>query len=142
MKRRAVFLLPMAAACLLADPANGDPRLEKLFARFIAPCCWQGNLLVHNSPQADELRADIRRRVAEGETDEQIKAAYLEKYSMRILAVPDGSRGQWLTWTPVAFGVAGAGFLGWLLRRMVKAPAPVGAVVGELPDFDWEEDVK
>jgi len=43
----------------LANAANGDPRLERLFSKFMAPCCWRENLLSHSSPfgtAAESLR--------------------------------------------------------------------------------------
>ncbi len=142
MDRRKALLFPASAAlggALHADPANGDPRLEILFAMFIAPCCWRENLLAHHSPMADELRADIRQRVAGGQTDAQIKEAYLKKYTLRILAVPDGTRGQWLSWTPLAATVAGAAAVGLVIKRMLRPAAAVPVVAaGELPNVDWD----
>jgi|JI9StandDraft_1071089.scaffolds.fasta_scaffold579439_2 cytochrome c-type biogenesis protein CcmH/NrfF len=145
MNRRSVFLAPLsvlATAPLAADPANGDPRLEKLFAMFVAPCCWRENLITHHSPTADEMRAEIRQRIAAGATDEEIKSAYLEKYSMRILAVPDGGRGSLLTWTPVVVAAAGLGVVTMLVRRMATAaPRPdMAGEVMDLPDVEWEWD--
>lgn len=115
-----VALLTWAATALQANPANGDPRLEKLYSQFISPCCWRENLLAHHSPKADELRAAIVRLVAEGRSDEQIKAVFIEEYSIRILALPEGVRGQWLLWTPWLVALAGLGVVTAVIKRSLR----------------------
>ena len=142
MHRRGVFSIPLAALAasqLRGDPSNGDPRLSHLFSSFVAPCCWRENLLTHQSPKADELRADIRRRIALGHTDVEIKQALLTQYSGRILATPDGSAGRWLTWTPVAASAVGLAALGLILNRLRAASSPSPSPALPLPpDCEWD----
>ena len=142
MRRRAVFTLPVTlAVCrpLSADPANGDPRKEKLFSMFIAPCCWRENLLAHHSPKADELRAEINKFIEQGRTDDQIRESLIGQYTTRILAVPDGEKGQWLTWTPPAAAAAGLVVLALFIKRSIRPPAPPppGTNLPDLPDSEW-----
>ena len=136
MRRRAVFTLPLALA---ANPANGDPRKEKLFAMFIAPCCWRENLLAHHSPKADQLRAEINKFIEQGRTDEQIRQTLITQYTTRILAVPDGEKGQWLSWTPPAAAAAGLAILAIFIKRSIRPPAPASPQTNlpDLPDSDW-----
>jgi len=139
--RRTVFACPLLLLAispyLRAGPAHGDPRLEKLFGTFIAPCCWRANLLVHSSPQADELRIRIQQLVSAGKSDEEIKAEFVRIYSLRILALPEGARGRWLTWAPAAFATAGLGLLALVLQRLRAQPSSVSAgPLPVLPDFE------
>lgn len=136
MRRRAVFTLPLA---LSANPANGDPRKEKLFAMFIAPCCWRENLLAHHSPKADELRAEINKFIEQGRSDSDIRQAMITQYTTRILAVPDGEKGQWLSWTPPAAAAAGLAILAIFIKRSIRPPAPARPQTNlpDLPDSDW-----
>jgi cytochrome c-type biogenesis protein CcmH len=144
MHRRGVLILPLILAArprLRADAANGDPRKQKLFSMFIAPCCWRENLLVHHSPKADELRAEIVRLIAAGRTDEEIRQTVVGQYSRRVLALPDGATGEWLAWTPAAALLAGFGILTLFLRRSLNArpaapPAP-HEHLPQLPDSEW-----
>jgi cytochrome c-type biogenesis protein CcmH len=55
---------------------------------LIAPCCFSQQVSVHLSPAADEVRQDIRKRLAAGETRDQILDAYVAQYGNRILAEP------------------------------------------------------
>lgn len=142
MRRRAVFTLPLALAfgrSLSADPANGDPRKLKLFAMFIAPCCWRENLLAHHSPKADELRAEINQFIDQGRTDAQIRQALITQYTSRILAVPDGTKGQLLSWTPALAAATGFALLAVYIKNILRplGPAVPSSNLPDLPDSDW-----
>lgn len=122
----------------LANAANGDPRLERLFAKFMAPCCWRENLLVHASPLADELRAEIRKQIAAGKSDEQIKSEFLSRYTSRILAMPEGVKATWLSWTPWILLMSGAGAVAAFISRSRKPTAePAFENLPELPESEW-----
>ncbi|MEP7366687.1 MAG: cytochrome c-type biogenesis protein CcmH [Acidobacteriota bacterium] len=143
--RRNLILVPLVVlvftTSMPGNPANGDPRLEKLFQMFISPCCWRENLLVHHSPSADELRAEIRRLAREGRTDNEIKAALIEQHTIRILSFPDGARGKWLSYMPVAVGLAGLGIVGIVMKRSLRPRGGGGpTVTDELPDIEWGWD--
>lgn len=133
-----VAAMVVGAPAAPANLANGDPRLEKLFLMFIAPCCWRENLLVHSSPTADELRADIRKKVEAGLTDDQIKATFLARYSTRILAMPEGIQGQWLNWTPWLLSAGGTAAVIRILWRSAHRKQEVVAHPN-LPELAEEE---
>jgi cytochrome c-type biogenesis protein CcmH len=141
-RRFALCLLLTAVAAMVPALAGGDPRIDKLFGGFMAPCCWQGNLLDHNSPKAEQLRTGIRRMVAEGRTDDEIKSALVAEYSARILVVPEGASWQWLWWTPWAAAAAGLAALAAVIARLRRAPAAVPTTAPppdaslDLDDFD------
>jgi cytochrome c-type biogenesis protein CcmH/NrfF len=145
MRRRSVFAFPWLAAAwlarpLCANPANGDPRKEKLFSMFIAPCCWRQNLLAHASPEAKQLRAEITQWIDEGRSDGAIKQELLQRYTARILAMPEGARGQWLSWSPVVATAAGAVLVAATIGRSIRsAPVtpPPGEKLPDLPDTEW-----
>ena len=140
-RRSFLFLAAMGIGvpAAVANLANGDPRLEKLFSMFIAPCCWRENLLVHSSPTADELRADIRKKVEAGLSDDQIKRSFLSRYSTRILAMPEGIKAQWLNWTPWLLSAGGLVALSGIVWRSVHREKPnlAPANLPELPEEEW-----
>jgi cytochrome c-type biogenesis protein CcmH len=109
---------------------EGASRLE---GRIMAPCCWMQTIDIHGSPIADELRAEIRRRLRAGETPDAIEASFVQRYGPKILAVPNSSPlGGLATGLAIAFGAAGvAGF--FMLRRWSRAatePKPTGKTSG------------
>jgi cytochrome c-type biogenesis protein CcmH len=138
MRRRDLYLLLGTALPAAANLAHNDPRLEKLYSTYIAPCCWRENLMVHHSPKADELRASIAAAVKAGKTDDEIRASLIGEYTVRILALPAGAKGQWLWWTPVAATAVGFAALALALRKMKqKAPEAEPTNLPELPETEW-----
>jgi len=114
----AAMLLLMAAAPALAGYGAGDPRLSKLYSSFMAPCCYGGDLTLHNSAAAAELRARISTMVTEGKTDGEIRDVLVAEYGKKILAIPEGSAHTWLFSAPGFFVLLGLVVVGFFLRRM------------------------
>jgi len=121
----AAMLLLVAAAPALAGYGAGDPRLSKLYSSFMAPCCYGGDLTLHNSQAASDLRAQISAWVDEGKTDTEIRNILVAEYGKKILAVPEGSAHTWLFSAPGFFAVLGLVVVAMFLRRMRHAgPKP------------------
>lgn len=81
--------LAMALAVPVPQPTIDIERdARELEAMLIAPCCFSQQVSVHQSPAAMEVRTDVRRRLAAGETREQIVQAYVAQYGKRILVEP------------------------------------------------------
>lgn len=90
MKRLA--LLVLAALTLLAPAAAAEQRasLIEIEKQVMCPVC--GTLLqLAESPQAMREKAFIRRLIAEGRTEAQIKDALVAEYGNEVLALPQGS---------------------------------------------------
>lgn len=85
-------LLTLAALVLTAPPAAADQRasLTEIEKQVMCPVC--GTLLqLAESPQAQREKAFIRRLIAEGKTETQIKDALVAEYGDEVLALPQGS---------------------------------------------------
>jgi len=91
-------------------------------------------LNISTSPVADQERAFIRARIAEGMTKDEIKAALVDEYGPAVLAEP-GDRGFDLAGWLVPVGVAAVAGLGVVaLARRWRRPAEPDAPAG--PDLD------
>jgi len=117
----AVFLL--TAGALWGNTTADEDRSRRLSTMFMGPCCWRENLSTHQSPDAAALRQEIRDMVKQGRDDEQIKSSVVAKYTSRILAVPEGPTGRWLSWTPWFAAALGALVVARLLTRVKKQSA-------------------
>lgn len=85
-------LLALAALALTASPAAAEQRasLIEIEKQVMCPVC--GTLLqLAESPQAQREKAFIRRLIAEGKTEAQIKDALVAEYGDEVLALPQGS---------------------------------------------------
>lgn len=125
----------LAAPSAQAGYGQGDPRLEKLYTTFIAPCCWRDNLAEHDSPTANDLRKRIATMVQTGQTDVEIKDTLVAEYGQRILTLPEGSARTWLFSAPWIAGALGIAAIAWWIRRsrhthpanhLPAAPLPEG----------------
>ena len=67
------------------DPEREAREIEDL---LMAPCCFRQQVSVHQSPTANEVRRDIRARLAKGENREVILAAYVAEHGPGVLVVP------------------------------------------------------
>jgi cytochrome c-type biogenesis protein CcmH len=121
---------PFAAS---ADPASEErERIAKTIeTKLIAPCCGTQPVATHYSPAADQVRAEIRRLLAGGATQQQVLEAYVAKYGEQILAQPRGRGFGLLAWTvpPLALLAAAVGLL-FTLRGWTRAERNSAADVG------------
>jgi cytochrome c-type biogenesis protein CcmH len=94
-------------------------------------------LNVSSAPVADQERAFIRERIAEGMTKEQIKAALVEEYGPDVLAEPGDDGFDLAAWlVPGALvALAGAGVV--LLARRWRRDSGPAAATG--PDLDPDD---
>jgi cytochrome c-type biogenesis protein CcmH len=138
--------LVLAATLAAPQAAPLDPALEaearQIETEVIAPCCWSQQVSVHQSPAADQMRADIRAMLADGRSHDQVLETFVAQYGERILAVPR-ARGYKLSLyvLPVVLLVASAFVLGLLVRRMAGrgAPAPAGGPAPGAADDQYRD---
>ena len=111
------------------SPSSSAPaaRAERLATELRCPVC-QG-LSVADSPSitSNDIRADIRRRIAAGESDADIRQAYVDRYGDWILLRPRARGFTALLWALPAAAVVVAGALLALALRRWRTQAPLEA---------------
>ncbi len=125
--------LLLALVLLLGLTAAAEPRTTLPDVEDEVMCVECGTALnVSSSPVADQERAFIRDRIAEGMSKEQIKAALVEEYGPDVIAEPK-QISAWL----VPAALAAAALLGVILltRRWRGSPDDPPAQ----PELDPEE---
>lgn len=124
-----VILLGMVvmAVGLAARPSRPastpTARVNRIAAALRCPVC-QG-LSVADSPSdvAGDIRADIGRRVTAGETDAEIRRAYMDRYGEWILLRPRSRGIGVLLWAlPAVAIVVAVSCLAFVLRRWRRQP--------------------
>lgn len=117
----------LTALSLAQTPAPGDPERQarQIETMVIAPCCFSQQVSVHQSPAAEEVRRDIRVRLAAGQTQEEILDAYVARYGKRILAVPPASGFDLTLYVaPVIALLASVALVVVVVRRFTAHPPP------------------
>jgi cytochrome c-type biogenesis protein CcmH len=121
-----LVLLTVAAAPAAAAPA---PRASLPDVEDEVMCVECGTALnISEAPSADRERAFIRRRIAEGKTKPQIKAALVAEYGRNVLGTPDDHGFGVAAWlVPVLLAVLAVAAVFTTARRWRRTPASVDA---------------
>lgn len=120
----AVALFALAAQAVTIEPKLNDPAQEAVARQVIAQLncvvCEGQALAESDATFAREMRAEIRRMAAEGQSETAILDYFRTRYGARILLTPPMQPSTLLLWLgPVLFVLAGA----LLLRRLTRRAA-------------------
>jgi cytochrome c-type biogenesis protein CcmH len=107
-----------------SQPSNSPAaRADRLAHELRCPTCESEAVANSQSPAAVAIRADIRRRIAAGESDGEIRAAVVRSYTQYVLLLPNGRGIGLVVWiVPIAVLFVGAAGLALALRRWSRQP--------------------
>jgi cytochrome c-type biogenesis protein CcmH len=117
----------VVAALAIAASQGGEStpseRARDLASEIQCPECDGVSVAQSLAPTSRAIRADLRQRIAAGESDEEIREAYAERYGEAILLRPEGTGLGVLVWgLPVVVVIAGAGALVLMSRKRRREP--------------------
>ena len=144
----ALFAVVMLGAAAAGDPADrlSNPAQEAharaLFRSLRCVVCQSESIDESDAPLAHDLRQLVRQQVAQGRSDDQIRAFLVSKYGQFVLLAPKPSLGNAILWVgPLLVVAAGAAAL--LARRRTAAdPAGLDAQEeAELEKLSREETI-
>jgi cytochrome c-type biogenesis protein CcmH len=142
----ALAVVTLGAAA--ADPADRlpDPAREAharlLFRDVRCLVCQSQSIDESDAPLARDLRQLVRQQVAEGRSDDQIRAYLVSRYGQFVLLTPKASPGNAVLWLgPLLVIVAGAAAL-FSRRRPANEPSALDAQEeAELAKLSREETI-
>jgi len=118
LKVLASLLLSSLTVCAQDSPFTPaqTERYNRLTHELISPCCWRECIAIHRSEEALQMLNEVHQLVGEGKSEDEIKAMYVQRYGVRILADPPGIVGDWLYSVPVVL----FGYLPFLAIRRLR----------------------
>jgi len=137
---RLAIVLLAALAFAAAAAAGGSVTASSIETELVCPVCHE-TLDQSNAPVAQEMKREIRRRIAEGWTRKQIIDEMVANFGPGVLSTPSKHGFDLLAWLlPVAGVLVGAAALGvtawhWSARRG-RAAADKPALEPELSPED------
>ena len=140
--------LPARAAAQSSSAHAGtiiieDPDERRLFERLLCMCgdCQRLTLASCGCGWADDKRAEIRRRMSNGDAVEVIQATYRAEFGSRAVVVPGDSGIEIAMWAaPAGFAVLAAAGLIFAARRWKRASGAAAAASAADPKRDAKDD--
>ncbi len=129
-----LMALVVVVALILGSTADGGPRsdgerMSQLASTIRCPQCRGQSVAESNVTIAREIRGDILNRISAGETDDEIRQVYIERYGRSIVLTPDSGGFTGLVWVVpvVAAGLAAAAVALAFRRWRLEAAGIVAA---------------
>lgn len=124
-----VLVIVLVVAVTRSAPDDSDAaRADRLARELRCPVCQGLSVADSFEPTSEAIKDDIAARVAGGESDGEIRQAYVDRYGENILLRPEGGGLGVLAWgLPVAVLVLGASGVAFALRRWSRDPDRGGA---------------
>jgi cytochrome c-type biogenesis protein CcmH len=116
----------LAAGAGFAAAPVSEETVHEIGAQLRCVVCQSLSVADSPSETANQMRGIIRERLAAGETPEQVKAYFVEKYGLWILLSPPRQGFNLLVWVVPFAGLAvGLVFVLLTVRRWSRRPAAV-----------------
>jgi len=136
-------LMAIIAGAALVIGATGDTgpqtdgeRVSELAATIRCPQCRGQSVAESNVTIAREIRADIRERVAAGESDDEIRQVYIDRFGRSVVLTPDAGGFTGLVWVvPVVAAALGLAAVGFAFQRWRAEAAELVAATDEDRDL-------
>ena len=94
------------------DPVLND-RYRSLIREIRCPKCLNESIAESDAPVATDLRREVRRLIAEGSTDDEVKTFLSERYGEFVLYRPRVSQTTWALWAGPFVFLALGGIVFW-----------------------------
>ncbi len=93
--------------------------VNRIARQMYCPVCENEPLDACRTAACQQWRAQIAQMLSEGQTEDQIKQYFVDRYGLRVLAQPPAEGNSLLLWVlPIVGLVAGAVYVFLLMRRM------------------------
>ncbi|HYU17459.1 MAG TPA: cytochrome c-type biogenesis protein [Chloroflexota bacterium] len=115
----AFALLWLTAQAALADSVDDETR--RIAKRLQCPVCESVTVADSPAELAGQMRSVIRRKLEQGDSEDQIIAYFVERYGDGVLAEPPRRGLSLAVWAgPLVVLLAGAGLLAVLVRAWLR----------------------
>jgi len=123
-----ILFLPISTQQAIAQtPTPSDDDVNRIAGELFCPVCENVPLDECQTAACDQWRELIRQKLAEGWSDQEIKAFFVEQYGDRVLGAPPRRGTHWLLYVlPPLIFLAGLGLLITRLNRDKGGHQPAG----------------
>ncbi len=143
MSRRLLLLVfsisVVAVALLSATPAraqgpNLDDETNRIAKTLYCPVCPNTPLDVCSTQACAQWRALIKEKLQQGETEQQIRAYFVQQYGDVVLGAPPAQGFNWLAYILPVIGILLGAAIAWFtVRQWIVRRGEGAAVAAETP---------
>ena len=109
-------------------PPTAEERVERIAEEVRCPTCESQSVADSRAPASEAIREEIRRRVAAGQGDEDIRSFLVGRYGKDILLEPETKGVSALVWAlPVVAVAGGLAGLALAFRRWQSRAGPAAS---------------
>ncbi len=118
-----LMALVVLTALIVGASADGGPRsdgerMSALASTIRCPQCRGQSVAESNVTIAREIRGDIRTRISAGESDDEIRQVYIDRYGRSVVLTPDSGGFTGLVWiVPVVAAGLGVAAIALAFRQ-------------------------
>lgn len=103
----------LTSSCVREDDLTADQRVYQLSQQLMCPVCDGQTLDQSQAQLSEDMKAVIRWKVEEGDSNQQIRDYFVERYGEIVLAAPDAGGFNLIAWVmPAVIFIAGALLVG------------------------------
>ncbi|MCS7235862.1 MAG: cytochrome c-type biogenesis protein CcmH [Armatimonadota bacterium] len=117
--RAALLAAAVAALCTAAwGSPDLDQRVRAVASQLMCPVCEGRTVADSTSELAAQMRAVIRQRLAQGESEEAVLRYFVDRYGPSVLASPQPAGPGLVLWlAPALLAAGGAGYVVYRFGR-------------------------
>lgn len=128
-----VLLALVTASCVTEDDLTADQRVYQLSQQLMCPVCDGQTLDQSQAQLSEDMKAVLRTKIEDGETNAQIRAYFVERYGEIVLASPEAGGFNVIAWVvPGLIFIAGGLLVGNAYVNMRRRGRLAGESDGEL----------
>ena len=103
----------LASSCVREDDLTADQRIHQLSQQLMCPVCDGQTLDQSQAQLSEDMKAVIHQKIEDGDSNQQIRDYFVERYGEIVLASPDAGGFNLIAWVmPVVIFLGGALLVG------------------------------
>ena len=132
-----VALVLVISACVREEDLTPEQRAYALDRELMCPVCDGQTIDESHAQIAEDMKVIVREKIAAGESNQDIRDYFVDRYGEVVLASPEASGFNLIVWLmPVVIAGGGALAVVWVLKNMRRASA---TATGQAPNVTLEQ---
>ena len=126
----ALIAVILASSCVREDDLTADQRIHQLSQQLMCPVCDGQTLDQSQAQLSEDMKTVIRQKIEDGDSNQQIRDYFVERYGEIVLASPDAGGFNLIAWVmPGIIFLGGALLVGnaFLNMRRRNRPNPASS---------------